>query len=87
MKTPDGIKEDWHLDNYIGKDVFLIIDEKNQIKVKMLENTPRGIFVKLLQPYAAQAANTNCFMPYESFKFLALPALTPPPAIKKDTTA
>jgi hypothetical protein len=86
MKTPDVQTEDWCLDNYMGKEVFVVIDEKRQIKAKLLDTTAKGIFVRLLTPYAAQAANTTCFFNYESFEFLALPALTPPAPIKKEAT-
>lgn len=76
MKTPEGIKEDWHLDNYVGKKVKIeYIDEKHNFEGIFLDENSRGIFI---QRIVNSKSNEVWYLPNGTYKRIGLPELAKP---------
>lgn len=74
MKTPNGIKEDWHLDNYIGKEVTVMFNgEQQPMDGILLENDSKGIYVR--RKVKDSKSREVWFLHFTQFKNLSLPEL------------
>ncbi len=63
MKTPNIQTQDWHLDNYVGKNVVV------------LDESARGIFLQRVVPNSK--SREVWFIPH-NYKNIVLPELVPP---------
>lgn len=73
MKTPSGIKEDWHLDNYIGKDVTVFFNDDKSFDAVLLENDSKGIYVR--RKVKDSKSREVWFLHFTQFRNVSLPEL------------